>query len=143
MARPNFLTIVADDLGFSDIGAFDGEIETPNRDKLAAEGVRFADYHSATACPPTQSMLLSGTDNHITGLGQMREHLDEFQKGQPGYEGCLNDRVAALPELLRDAGYFTMISGKWHLGLDPDRFPWQRGLEMSFTKLAGAANHYG
>jgi arylsulfatase A-like enzyme len=143
MGRPNFLVIVADDLGFSDIGAFGGEIETPNLDKLAAEGVRFTDFHSAAACSPTRSMLLSGTDNHIAGLGSMREHLDEFQKGQPGYEGYLNDRVAALPELLQDAGYLTLLSGKWHLGLTPDRFPSQRGFDRSFTMLAGAANHYG
>lgn len=143
MGRPNFLIIVADDLGFSDIGAFGGEIQTPNLDRLAAEGIRFTDFHSAAACSPTRSMLLSGTDNHIAGLGTMHEHLEGFQKGHQGYEGYLNDRVAALPELLQDSGYFTLMSGKWHLGLTPDRFPSRRGFEKSFTMLAGAANHYG
>ncbi|KAI1615141.1 arylsulfatase [Exophiala viscosa] len=157
--RPNFLVIVADDLGFSDVGTFGGEIKTPNIDRLAEEGIRFTDFHAAAACSPTRSMLLSGTDNHIAGLGAMVESLQEFQKGQPGYEGYLNDRVAALPELLRDAGYLTLMSGKWHLGMTPDRYPSQRGFDRSFALLPvgsvffsrraaadnprGAANHYG
>ncbi|KAF4121858.1 arylsulfatase [Geosmithia morbida] len=141
--RPNFLIIVADDLGFSDIGAFGGEIKTPNLDSLAADGLRFTDYHVAAACSPTRSMLLSGTDNHIAGIGTMAESIQDFQKDQPGYEGYLNDRVAALPELLRDAGYYTLMSGKWHLGLTPDRYPSKRGFDRSFSLLPGAANHYG
>jgi arylsulfatase len=87
-------------------------------------------------------MLLSGTDNHIAGVGSMAESLQEFQRGKPGYEGYLNDRVAALPEVLQDAGYLTIMSGKWHLGLTPDRFPARRGFEKSFSLLPGAANHY-
>lgn len=87
-------------------------------------------------------MLLSGTDNHIAGVGSMAESIQEFQRGKPGYEGYLNDRVAALPEVLKDAGYLTLMSGKWHLGLTPDRFPAKRGFEKSFTLLPGAANHY-
>ena len=72
----------------------------------------------------------------------MAESIQEFQRGKPGYEGYLNDRVAALPEVLKDAGYLTLMSGKWHLGLTPDRFPAKRGFEKSFTLLPGAANHY-
>ena len=72
----------------------------------------------------------------------MAETIRPEQKGQPGYEGYLNDQVAALPELLHDAGYYTIMSGKWHLGLTPDRFPARRGFEKSFTLLPGAANHY-
>jgi arylsulfatase A-like enzyme len=141
--RPNFLIIVADDLGFSDVGAFGGEIKTPNLDWLAADGLRFTDFHSAAACSPTRSMLLSGTDNHIAGVGAMAENIQEFQRNQPGYEGYLSERVAALPELLQDAGYYTVMSGKWHLGLTPDRYPCRRGFQRSFTLLPGAANHYG
>ncbi|KAI5292390.1 hypothetical protein KEM52_006396 [Ascosphaera acerosa] len=140
--KPNFLVIVADDLGFSDVGAFGSEIKTPNLDALARDGLRFTDFHTASACSPTRSMLLSGTDNHIAGIGTMAESLQEYQKGKPGYEGYLNDQVAALPELLRDAGYYTWMSGKWHLGLAPERWPVARGFQKSFSLLPGAANHY-
>ncbi|PNS17125.1 1,3-beta-glucan synthase component FKS1 [Sphaceloma murrayae] len=143
MSRPNFLVIVADDLGFSDVGCFGSEIKTPNIDSLAASGLRFTDFHAAPACSPTRSMLMSGTDHHIAGVGSMAENIREFQKGNPGYEGYLNERVAPLPELLRDAGYKTYMSGKWHLGLTPGRWPKDRGFDRSFSLLPGAANHYG
>jgi len=141
--RPNFLVIVADDLGYSDIGAFGGEINTPNLDRLAHAGIRFTDFHSAPACSPTRAMLLTGTDHHITGIGTMLEVAGPRFQGAPGYEGYLNDRVVALPELLRDAGYFTLMSGKWHLGNTIDRSPWARGFERSFALLPAGASHYG
>lgn len=140
--QPNILLIVADDLGFTDLGAFGGEIQTPNLDAIAVEGLRFTNFHTASTCSPTRSMLLSGTDHHLAGLGSMAEAIRPEQKGQPGYEGYLNDQVVALPELLQDAGYYTVMSGKWHLGLTADRFPAKRGFEKSFTLLPGAANHY-
>jgi arylsulfatase len=140
--QPNILLIVADDLGFTDLGAFGGEINTPNLDAIALEGLRFTNFHTASTCSPTRSMLLSGTDHHLAGLGSMAEAIRPEQKGQPGYEGYLNDQVAALPELLQDDGYYTVLSGKWHLGLIPERFPARRGFERSFTLLPGAANHY-
>ncbi len=143
MKRPNFLVIVADDLGYSDIGAFGGEIATPNLDKLAYAGLRFTDFHSAPTCSPTRAMLLTGTDHHIAGIGTMLEVADPGFRGAPGYEGYLNDRVAALPELLRDAGYLTLMSGKWHLGNTIERSPWARGFERSFALLPGGADHYG
>ena len=113
--RPNFLVIVADDLGFSDTGPFGSEIKTPALDRIAKEGVRLTNFHTASACSPTRSMLFSGSDNHIAGLGQMAEHMGnrELFKDKSGYEGYLNFRVAALSEILQDAGYFTLISGKW------------------------------
>lgn len=140
--QPNILLIVADDLGFTDLGTFGGEINTPNLDAIALEGLRFTNFHTASTCSPTRSMLLSGTDHHLAGLGSMAEAIRPEQKGQPGYEGYLNDQVAALPELLQDDGYYTVLSGKWHLGLTPERFPARRGFERSFTLLPGAANHY-
>ena len=105
--RPNILLVVADDLGFSDLGAFGGEIKTPYLDEIALAGLRFTDFHTASTCSPTRSMLLSGTDHHLAGLGTMAESLRPHQQGQSGYEGYLNDQVAALPELLHDAGYYT------------------------------------
>jgi arylsulfatase A-like enzyme len=141
--RPNFLIIVADDLGFSDLGCFGGEIRTPNLDALGRAGLRLTDYHTAPTCSPTRSMLLTGTDNHIAGLGTMAESLTAALAGRPGYEGYLNDSVVTVAELLRDAGYQTLMSGKWHLGLTADRVPAKRGFERSFALLPGAANHYG
>jgi len=141
--RLNFLVIVADDLGFSDLGAFGGEIATPNLDSLAEAGLRFTDFHTASACSPTRSMLLTGTDHHIAGIGTMAEALTPELRGKPGYEGHLNDKVVSVAELLHDAGYRTLLSGKWHLGLTLDTSPAARGFERSFALLPGAANHYG
>ncbi|GME97864.1 unnamed protein product [[Candida] boidinii] len=140
--KPNFIVIVADDLGFTDLSAFGGEIDTPNLNKLAQNGLRFTDFHTASACSPTRSMLFSGTDNHIAGLGQMNEFARNFPElfgGKPGYEGSLNFRVAALPEILNDNGYYTFLSGKWHLGLTEKYWPSKRGFEKSFSLLPGAA----
>ena len=143
--KPNFLIIVADDLGWSDTSPFGGEINTPNIQMLADGGVRFTDFHTASACSPTRAMLLSGTDHHIAGLGQMAEEIinhPDIWEGKSGYEGYLNDRVAALPEIMQDADYFTTMSGKWHLGITPDRIPAKRGFDDSFSLLPGAGNHY-
>ncbi|KAI1338249.1 putative arylsulfatase [Xylariaceae sp. FL0016] len=120
---PNVLIILADDLGFSDVGAFGGEIQTPNIDKLAEEGLRLTDFHTASACSPTRAMLLSGTDHHVAGIGSMAERMPAEIEGKPGYEGYLNDRVAAFQEVMLDHGYATFMSGKWHLGLSADRVP--------------------
>jgi arylsulfatase len=139
--RPNILLIVADDLGYSDIGAFGGEIDTPNLDAIAKEGLRFTDFHSAATCSPTRSMLLSGVDHHVAGIGSMAELTVDEQKGKPGYEGYLNDRVAPFPALLREAGYHTYMAGKWHLGLTEERSPAARGFERSFALLRGADDH--
>ncbi|GES62465.1 arylsulfatase [Aspergillus terreus] len=146
--RPNFLIVVADDLGFSDCGCFGSEIQTPNIDSLAEDstgGLRFTSFHVAAACSPTRSMLMTGTDHHITGLGQLSEFIrsSPAHQGKPGHEGYLNDRVVALPELLRDGGYHTVMSGKWHLGLKPEYSPQARGFQKSFALLPGCANHYG
>lgn len=153
--RPNFLVIVADDLGFSDIGAFGGEINTPNLDKLAGNGIRFTDFHAAAACSPSRAMIMTGTDHHIAGLGNLIEWTNisgqndpngtmstAVQRGMPGYEGYLNERVVAVPEILRDAGYETLMAGKWHLGLTPEHSPKARGFERSFAHLPACSNHY-
>ncbi|MHC4070954.1 MAG: sulfatase-like hydrolase/transferase, partial [Planctomycetota bacterium] len=87
--QPNFLLVMVDDMGWTDIGSFGSEIETPNLDALARQGVTFTDFHVSVSCSPTRSMLLSGTDNHIAGLGNMGEMIAPEQRGKPGYEGYL------------------------------------------------------
>ena len=140
--RPNILLVMADDMGWTDIGSFGSEIETPNLDELARRGVKFTDFHVSVSCSPTRSMLLSGNDNHIAGLGTMNELLVKNQIGKPGYEGHLNSRVASLAEVLREGGYHTYMSGKWHLGHKPGTLPYDRGFESSFSMLVGGASHW-
>ena len=139
---PNILLIMADDMGYTDIGSFGSEIETPNIDALAKNGIRFSNFHTSVSCSPTRSMLMSGTDNHIAGLGNMSELMTPEQKGKPGYEGHLNDRVVSLAEILYDGGYHTYMSGKWHLGDEPEYLPHARGFERSFSMLQGGASHW-
>ncbi len=140
---PNFLVIVADDLGWSDLGAFGGEIATPNLDRLALDGLRLTGFHTAPTCSPTRSMLLSGTDNHLAGLGSMAELMAANQKDKEGYEGYLRPEVASLAERFAAGGYRTLISGKWHLGLKPEQDPHARGFQYSFALLQGGGNHFG
>lgn len=141
-ARPNILLIVADDLGYSDLGAFGGEISTPNIDQLAAAGLQLTNMYAAPTCSPTRAMLMSGTDNHLAGLGTMGEALQPFQRDKPGYEGYLNQQVHSIAQLLQDGGYSTSMVGKWHLGLEPEQGPDRRGFQHSFTLLEGGASHF-
>jgi arylsulfatase A-like enzyme len=140
--RPNIVILLGDDLGYSDMGAFGGEIKTPSLDALAQDGVRFTNFYTHATCSPTRSMLLSGVDTHQNGLGNMDEWAAPNQTGVPGYEGYLNDRVATLPQLLKDAGYHTYMVGKWHLGKQPDQIPAARGFEHDFSLLDGAGSYW-
>ena len=134
---PNILLIVADDLGYADLGCYGGDIETPNLDQIAARGVRFSRFHTSPLCAPTRAMLLSGNDNHIAGMGIQGAFQGEF-----GYEGHLTDRIVTIPQVLRGAGYNTYIAGKWHLGMDYEHNPVNKGFDRSFVLLRGAGNHY-
>ena len=140
--RPNILLIVADDMGYSDIGPFGGEIATPTLDSLAQEGLRLANFHVLASCSPSRSVLLSGMDNHRAGLGTMSEMMSGDTKGKPGYEGHLNHRVAALPEVLKANGYRTYMVGKWHLGEDETTVPHARGFDETFVLVDGGGSHW-
>jgi arylsulfatase A-like enzyme len=144
-ARPNVLVIVADDLGFSDTAPFGGEIRTPNLQALADNGVRLTGFHTAPTCSPTRAMLLTGADNHEVGLGSMAEVIahQPLVNGRPGYEGHLNGRAATLPQRLQAAGYTTLMSGKWHLGMTEATSPKAMGFDHSFALLEGGHDHYG
>ncbi len=141
-SRPNILLIISDDMGFSDVGAFGSEVATPNIDALASEGLSFTNFHVGATCSPTRSLLLTGVDNHRSGLGNMYEFLSVEQKGQPGYEGYLNKSVVTIVQLLRDAGYSTSMAGKWHLGHDEGYRPHDRGFDQTYALLNGAADNY-
>jgi len=140
--RPHILLLVADDLGYSDIGAFGGEIHTPHLDALAWQGRLLTDHHVAPTCSPTRAMLYSGTDHHLVGLGTRAERVAPNQEGRPGYEGYLNQRALSFADLLKDSGYHTYIAGKWHMGLTAERSPKAWGFESSFVLGNGAASHF-
>jgi len=140
--KPNIVIILGDDMGFADMGSFGGEIKTPNLDSLANNGVRFTNFYTHASCSPTRSMLLSGVDTHVNGLGNMDEWTAPNQTGVPGYEGYLNNKVVTLPQLLKAAGYHTYMAGKWHLGKAPDQIPAARGFERDFTLLDGGGSYW-
>lgn len=143
LQRPNVLFIVVDDMGYSDIGPFGGEIKTPTLDRLADEGVRLSNFHVLPSCSPTRAVMLTGADNHRVGIGAQEGLATERQTGQPGYEMHLNDRAATLAEILRDGGYRTYMTGKWHLGKTATTIPHGKGFERSFTLLNGGGSHWG
>ena len=140
--RPNILLILADDMGYSDLGSFGSEISTPNLDKLAMGGVRMTSLYAAATCSPSRSMLLSGADSHRAGMGTMYNDQAPNQLGQPGYEGYMNKDVISVSTLLQDAGYHTYMTGKWHLGYDEDFSPKARGFDQSFALLQGGGGHF-
>lgn len=133
-ARPNIVLIVADDIGYSDLGAFGGEIRTPNLDALAAEGTRFASFHVAGECSPTRAMLLTGLASHRTGVGAMHESVPPELEGRPGYLTVLDRRVVTFSSLLQRSGYRTYAVGKWHVGKEAHNLPPARGFDRSLVQ---------
>jgi len=140
--RPNILLIVADDMGYSDAGAYGSEIATPNIDALASEGIQLTQFHVAPNCGPTRGAMLTGVDSHRAGLGGNPEVIADNQRGSPAYQGYLRNDVVTMAELLKDAGYHTYMTGKWHLGHDARNLPGGRGFEQSFALLNGGASHW-
>ncbi len=141
-APPNIIVLVADDWGFTDLGAYGSEIATPHLDALAKQGAKFSNFHTASVCSPTRAMLLTGVDNHRNGVGNMPETTPAAHEGKPGYEGVLNDRVVTLASFLKDRGYHTYITGKWHLGKTPATLPGKRGFERSFIQADSGSDNW-
>ena len=144
--RPNILLVLVDDMGYSDIGCYGGEIETPTLDRLAADGVRYARFYNCAQCSPTRASVMTGLYPHQAGMGEMnaRGPGSPFYRylGSPEYLGFKKDGVVTLPEALREAGYQTFMSGKWHLGDTPDNWPSERGFDRTFSLVIGASEHF-
>lgn len=134
---PNILIILVDDMGFSDLGCYGSEISTPNIDALAADGLRFTQFYNGARCCPTRASLLTGLYAHQTGLGQTISKDSEV----PGYRGRLNDECVTIADVLRGAGYFTAMAGKWHVGDHAGVVPWKRGFDRSLH-VSGASGFY-
>ena len=130
--RPNIVVVLVDDMGFSDLGCYGSEIPTPNLDALAAGGLRFTQFYNTARCCPTRAALLTGLYSHQTGVGHMTD-----DDGVPGYRGRLNDRCVTFGEVFKPAGYFTAMTGKWHVGQNHGVTPWQRGFDRSLNAAAG------
>jgi len=140
--RPNIVLILADDVGFSDFGAYGGEARTPNIDALARTGVRFSSYHTSPLCSPSRAMLLTGIDNHRTGVATIPEVLPPEHRDKPGYSLRLEPGVVTVADRLREAGYRTYMTGKWHLGHGEGDLPNSHGFDRSFVLDASGADNW-
>jgi len=139
--RPNILLIIADDLGYADVGAYGGDIDTPNIDSIAEQGILFTQFHTAPLCSQTRAMLLSGNNNHVAGVGRQAA-VGLVGVPFPGFEASLSSRIAPLPKLLHEAGYHTYTVGKWHLGKTLDKSPRAAGFSRAFNLLEGSGSHF-
>ena len=135
--KPNIILIVVDDMGYSDLGSYGSEIHTPNLDKLASQGLRLKEFYNNAICAPTRSSILTGQDQHKAGVGYFDVNL-----GLPAYQGYLNRESVTLAEVLKQDGYSTLMSGKWHVGNDSLAWPNQRGFGKFFGIIGGAANYF-
>ncbi len=142
-SRPNIVVILSDDMGYSDLGCYGGEIATPTIDALAAKGLRFTQFYNTSRCCPTRASLLTGLYSHQAGIGQMVNDL-----GYDAYRGDLNNRCVTLAEAVRPAGYRTYMAGKWHVTKHvvkdgpKDCWPLQRGFDRFYGTLSGAGNFF-
>ncbi|HEX7653560.1 MAG TPA: arylsulfatase, partial [Verrucomicrobiae bacterium] len=144
--RPNIVLILADDLGYSDLGCYGSEIATPNIDRLAQSGVALTQFYNQARCCPTRAALLTGRYPHQVGIGDM---IDDYAASaraaadSQAYQDHLATNTPTIAERLRAAGYQTLMVGKWHLGRRPEEWPVHRGFDHSFVQIDGAMNYYG
>ncbi|WP_335967238.1 arylsulfatase [Galbibacter sp. PAP.153] len=135
--KPNIVLILTDDLGYSDIGAYGSQVQTPNLNALASSGVSFREFYNVGICAPTRASLLSGQYQHDAGVGFFSVNL-----GIPAYQGYLNTESLTIAEVLNQNGYRTYLSGKWHLGNEHDQLPNQRGFDAFFGFPGGASSYF-
>lgn len=142
-ARPNIVIILVDDMGFSDIGCYGSEIETPHIDALAKNGLRFTQFYNQGRCCPTRASLMTGLQPHQVGIGHMTEPPERTLGITGPYQGFLNNECTTIASVLKDAGYKTMMTGKWHLGFArKDSWPLQRGFDRFYGSLSGGINYF-
>src|SRR6187455_1331045 len=143
-AKPNVIIVLSDDMGFSDLGCYGGEIGTPNLDRLAANGLRFTQFYNTARCCPTRAALLTGLYPHQAGMG----HMTNANSDLDGYAGNLNKKCVTIAEALKPAGYATYMVGKWHVCKNAtpagpkDTWPVQRGFERYYGTIIGAGSFY-
>ncbi len=143
---PNIILILSDDMGYSDIGCYGGEINTPNLDKLAKNGLQFMQFYNGARCCPTRASLMTGIYPHQTGIGHMTNTPADFTQhdlGIPQYRGFINKNCVTIAEVMKEAGYTTLMTGKWHLGISTqDKWPLQRGFDKFYGIIPGACNYF-
>ncbi len=141
--KPNIIVIMADDLGYSDIGCYGSEIKTPNLDRLASHGAKFTQFYNAARCCPSRASLLTGVYPHQAGIGEMVTKEKEFNRSpETAYQGWLSRNTVTIAEVLKTAGYNTYMSGKWHVGEQKPDWPLQRGFDKFFGIINGTSSYY-
>ena len=140
--RPNIVFLLADDLGFTDIAPYGSEVKTPALSKLAEQGVKFTNYHTAANCAPARAMLLTGVSNHLAGVPNIPEMLAPEQTVHDNYQGVLGNNVVTIATLLEMSGYHTYLAGKWHLGSGEGELPSQRGFSRTVTLMDSGADNW-
>jgi len=140
-AKPNIVLIMADDMGYSDIGCYGGEVKTPAINNLASQGIRFSNFYNASRCCPTRASLLTGIYPHQTGIGDMTHAVSSNTVSGP-YQGFLNNNCVTLAEVLKSGGYYTAATGKWHVGEEKPHWPTDRGFDNYYGLISGASNYF-
>ena len=140
--RPNVVFLLADDLGYTDIAPYGSEVNTPALSRLAQEGIRFTNYHTAANCAPARAMLLTGVSSHLAGVPNIPEMMAPEQMAQANYQGVLGNNVVTIATLLESSGYHTYLAGKWNLGASPGKLPSQRGFERTVALMDSGADNW-